>query len=270
VKPPHALEAPGGDYRAAVDKAVGLMMSFTGDGTDALGVTELARRAELSKSTAFRVLHILERNAVVERVGNKYRLGTRLYELTTNATSSGHEHIRDLLTPFIADAYAATHETVHLVVLHGTDVVYLAKLYGHRPVRSPSRIGGRVPAYCTAAGKALLAYDHRATEQTLSAPLRKVTPKTIADARSLEAVLDKARADGVAYDDEESQLGLSCVGVPIFGPGGHPVAAMSIARSTGRPENHLHETILRRIAASASQAVMRSSRLTPVQTPSAC
>ncbi|MYZ34438.1 MULTISPECIES: helix-turn-helix domain-containing protein, partial [unclassified Streptomyces] len=138
-----AFDVPLRDDRAAVDKAISLLVAL-GDRTNAgAGVSELARRSRLSKSTAHRVLGMLERNGVVERVGTGYRLGERLHDLGRAVYAPGSETARDLLLPYLADLYETTRETVHLSVLHGSFVVYLAKLYGHRSGPVPSRIGGR-------------------------------------------------------------------------------------------------------------------------------
>src|SRR4051794_21893740 len=114
--------------RAAVDKAISLLLSFGSQAATGIGVSELARRASLSKSTAFRVLGMLERNGVVERIGSSYRFGQRLHDLGTAVYSPEHDRIREVLTPFLADLYEFTRETVHVATLHDTDVVYLAKL----------------------------------------------------------------------------------------------------------------------------------------------
>ncbi|MGI5489530.1 IclR family transcriptional regulator [Microtetraspora malaysiensis] len=247
----------GRDDRAAVDKAISLLVSFGEQASSGLGVSELARRAQLSKSTAFRVLAMLERNQVVERVGKNYRLGARLHELGRAVYAPGHERIRDLLIPFLSDLYELTRETVHLAKLHGTDVVYLAKLYGHHPVPSPSRVGSRLPAHCTAVGKVMLAYDFDASMDVLASTLHAFTPNTIIDPEQLEAELDRIGREGIAYDDEESQLGLSCVAVPVMGPGGRPVAALSVSGPTGRIDTRRHGVNLRRVGAAAAQAVAR-------------
>ena len=145
-----SITEQGRDDRAAVDKAISLLVSFGHHGSGGVGVTELARRARLSKSTAFRVLGLLERNGVVERVGRNYRLGARLHELGRTVYPPDHDRVRDLLIPFLTDLYELTHETVYVAALHGGDVVYLAKLHGHRPAFEPSRIGVRMPAHCSA------------------------------------------------------------------------------------------------------------------------
>lgn len=141
------------DDRAAVDKAFSLLVAFGAEASTGVGVSELARRASLSKSTAYRVLGMLERNAMVERIGTDYRLGSRLHELGLAVYAPSHERVRDQLMPFLTELFDATRQTVHLAMLHGTDVVYLAKLYGHRNAVALSRVGGRLPAHCTAVGR---------------------------------------------------------------------------------------------------------------------
>ena len=251
------------DDRAAVDKAVSLLASFGDQAGAELGVSELARRAGLSKSTAFRLLGVLERNGIVEKVGRKYRLGGRLHDLGRQVYVPDHDRIRDALIPFLADLYEMTRETVHLAALHGTDALYLSKLHGHRPVRSPSRIGGRVPAYCTAVGKALLAYDHEALELLLAGELRPLTPNTIIDPDRLVAEIADVRHAGVAFDDEEAAPGLSCVAVPVLGPGCRAVAAISVSTVTGRLDTRAQVPALRRVSAAAAQHLMRVRRRRP-------
>ncbi|MFI1353071.1 IclR family transcriptional regulator [Streptomyces sp. NPDC020898] len=242
------------DDRAAVDKAISLLVAFGDRASSGLGVSELARRARLSKSTAHRVLGMLERNGVVERVGTDYRLGERLHALGLAVYAPGHEGVRDLLLPFLTDLYELTHHTAHVAVLHGTDVVYLAKLHGHRPAPVPSRIGGRLPAHVTAVGKVLLAYDFDAAEQALAGPLPRFTDRTLTDPGELSAELDRIRRTGVAFDDEESQPGLSCVAAPVLDRTGRAVAALSVAGRRGHIDTQRLSAEVRRVAAGASRA----------------
>ncbi|MEV7091195.1 IclR family transcriptional regulator [Streptomyces sp. NPDC093085] len=241
------------DDRASVDKAISLLAAL-GDGTSReVGVSELARRAHLSKSTAHRVLGLLERNGVVERVGTDYRLGERLHRLGRSVYAPGTEHVRDLLLPFLADLYEGTRQTVHLSVLHGSDTVCLAKLYGHHAASVPSRIGGRLPAHATAEGKVLLAHSPDAAAQALSASLERLTAYTITDSGSLNLELGRVRREGVGYDDQESRTGLSCVAAPVLTRDGRAVAALSVTGPCGRIDIRRFDSEVRRVAAAASQ-----------------
>ena len=94
------------------------------------------------------------------------------------------------------DVYEADHETVHLGVREGAEVVYVAKLGGHRQASSPSRVGGRLPLHATAVGKALLAHaDEDIKVSDLTGPLERRTRRTITAPGRLRAQLDKVRAE---------------------------------------------------------------------------
>jgi len=245
-------EATCRDERTAVDKAVSLLLSFGEEAYDGLGVSELARRADMSKSTAFRLLGMLQRNGVVERTGNAYRLGARLHELGQQVYTPEHDRIRELATPFLIELYDLTHQTAHLAVLHGVDVLYLNKLYGPHTVPPPSRVGRRAPAHCTAGGKILLAYGHETPRD--DDPLVRRTPRSLTDPAMLRRHLAVVREHGVAFDDEEARPGLRCVAAPIFASPGRPVAALSVCAPTMRFNARAHPAAVRQVAHAASRA----------------
>ncbi|MGQ4618839.1 IclR family transcriptional regulator domain-containing protein [Nocardia sp. R7R-8] len=253
-----SVAEPVRDDRAAVDKAISLLIALAEQASTGVGVSELARRTGLSKSTAFRVLGLLERNGVVERVGTAYRLGARLHQLGRAVYSPEHERLRDLLLPFLTDLYELTRHTVHLGVLHGTDVVYLAKLYGHHTTAAPSRIGGRLPAHSTAIGKILLAYQPTAAHFALPEPLPALTTHTITDPKYLIEELAATRRTGLAIDRQESRIGLTCLAGPILDRRGRAVAAFSVSGAHGRLDSPRLGPILRQVCASASRAIPRA------------
>src|SRR2546423_3003088 len=150
--------------RAVVDKAFTVLEAWRHRG-ETLGSSELARRTGLPKSTTHRLLGMLEAADVVERLGNGYRLGTRLHRFSRVFAARYPHELRDVSLPFLQDLYELTHETVHLAVLDGTDVHCVEKVYGHRrsPVRS--RVDRVLPAHSTALGKALLAYSDATTQR---------------------------------------------------------------------------------------------------------
>ncbi|MFE3851748.1 IclR family transcriptional regulator [Streptomyces griseorubiginosus] len=242
------------EQRTAVDKALTLLKSLAElDGE--IGVSELARRNGMSKSTAFRLLGILQRNDLVDRVGSDYRLGTRLFDIGSRVYGTDALVLQERLLPHLADLYELTHETVHLAMLHGTDIVYVNKLHGHRAARSPSRIGARLPAYCTGVGKALLAFDHDAAEAAITAGLLARTEYTLADSDLFQADLRRIRQEGIAYDRQEAVLGLTCVAVPVMGSAGRPVAALSIAGADRRFDPARFAPALRRVAFEAGRTI---------------
>lgn len=248
------------DSRTAVDKALSLLGAFGKDASSGVGVSELARRTQLSKSTAFRLLAVLEKNGAVERAGSNYRLGPLLNELTAPVTVPEVEEIRDILTPFLAHLYERTRQTVHLAVLEGTDVVYLNKLHGLHHVPAPSRIGGRLPAFCTAVGKIMLCYNPALIEEVLSEELPQWAPHTVTDPDELRAQLQEAKQRGLAVEREEVRRGLSCIAGPVLSATGTPVAALSVSAATGRFDPQTEAHAVAEVCQKASQAYAARKR----------
>ena len=244
------------DTRSAVYKTFSLLRSFSDKDSGGVGVSELARRAELSKSTAHRLLASLVANGAVERAGDVYRLGPLVFELTSVSVDRKQEIVGETLTPFLAALFEQTRQTVHLAYLQGTEVVYVNKLFSARKVSAPSRIGGRAPAYCTGVGKAMLAWDMARADSVIKAGLTKWTPYTITDEKQFREELATVRRQGVAYDRQEITLGLSCVAAPIFGRDSSPIAAMSVSGPASQFDPQQYIPALKRITQAAGRALL--------------
>ncbi|MFT4011291.1 MAG: IclR family transcriptional regulator, partial [Nocardioidaceae bacterium] len=177
---------------------------------------------------------------LLDRATGGYRLSGGLFELGLRAAAE--RTLLELAMPFLQDLYERTHETVHLGVAEGQEVVYVAKIGGHRQASSPSRIGGRMPLHCTAIGKALLAHaTPQAQQAVLSSALDRRTPRTILAPGLLRRQLGEVLETGVAFEREESRVGLLCVAAPVLDAGGRTaLAAISVAGPVGRfhPEAH--------------------------------
>jgi IclR family transcriptional regulator, KDG regulon repressor len=239
----------------SVDKALALLDCFDYIGVS-LGVSELARRTGLPKSTAFRLLSILERHGLIERQGTRYALGKRLFELGSRTSLSRQRGLRTLSVPFIVDLREECRETVHLGILDGVDVLYLAKLYGHGQVIAQSAVGHRVPAYCSAVGKALLAASSSSfVDSVIAGGLLRRTGYTITDGNRLREELANIRSAGVAFDREESKIGINCVGAPIVSRTGRLVGAVSACGPVGRFDPDLFQSNVRRTARSIGEIV---------------
>lgn len=208
-------------------RIVALLTAFqVGDG--ALGVSELARRTGLPKTTVHRLAGHLVQHGLLERVGTTVRLGLRLFEIGQLATRQ--RDLVDAARPLLADLREATRNTVHLAVLEATEVVYLDILRGPDAPQLSSRVGGRFPAHATAVGKAVLAFsDDETVERVITAGLPRVSSRTITSSSMLRRQLTKARAEMTAYEREESGVGTICVASPVLDKTGHPVAAISIS-----------------------------------------
>jgi DNA-binding IclR family transcriptional regulator len=212
--------------KSVLGRALTLLTAFR-PGDAELTLAELARRTGIPKPTAHRLLTELARWDVVERTPTGMRLGMRLFELGQLAPRQ--RGLREAAAPYLADLFEATHETVHLAVLDGIEVVYVQKLDAVAGPRIPSRIGGRMPAYCTGVGKALLAFSSPdRLNEVLTAGLVRRTPRTVIAPGLLRRELAAVRSRGVAEEREESSVGIACVAAPVLDPGGRALAAISI------------------------------------------
>ena len=222
------------DLATALGRAFRLLTAF-GPADTELSLAELCRRTGIPKSTAHRQLKELEGWDVVERTPGGFRLGMRLFELGQLAPRQ--RGLREAAMPFLADLLEATHETVHLAVPDGTDMVYVDKIDTRRAPALPSRVGGRMPSHCTAVGKAVLAFSPPDRVQAvLRTGLARRTPRTVVAPGILLRQLAEVRRTGIAAEHEESEVGLSCVAAPVFDARSRPIAAISLSGRSSRFE----------------------------------
>lgn len=247
------------DTNTVLGKVVAILQSFTAE-DHFVTLAELGRRTGLPKGTLHRVVNDLVGVRLLERAGPGYRLSGTMFELGMRA--SVERRLLEVATPFMQDLYERTHETVHLGVLEGTEVVYVSKIGGHRRASSPSRIGGRMPLHCTAIGKAMLAHStSELLDEVVGAGLERRTPRTIIAPGILSRQLERARETGVAYEYEESAVGIVCVAAPVLDAMDSPVAAVSVTGpvTSFRPE--AHATSVKAAAAGISATLARRDRL---------
>lgn len=206
----------GHDTVSSVSKALSLLEALADSTRDAIGVSELAIGAHVPKSTAHRLLKAMEERGFVSRVGSKYRLGGRFARMHGRPPECEHDELRASAVPELERLFEETRSTVHLAVLNGANVLYLEKITAGGGCRLPSRVGGMMPATCTAVGKAILAFSGpEALRIAITAPLPRLTPYSVGAMPVLRDQLLQVRADGIAYEREESTIGFSCVAAPI-------------------------------------------------------
>jgi IclR family transcriptional regulator, KDG regulon repressor len=218
-------------YRVQVlDRALDILRVL-GERQSDCSLAELCAALKLHKSTVHRLVMVLERHRLLDKHpdNGRYRLGLRLFELGSKAIAV--VDLRERSRPFLDQVLSETQETVHLCVLDEGEVLYLEKLEPQRSVRLASRVGRRVPAYCTSVGKAILAELPEAEVDGIiqRSGLKRITPNTITTSSSLKEELRKIRAKGYSVDDEENEEGVRCVGVAVRDYSGRPVAAISVS-----------------------------------------
>ncbi len=218
-----------------LDRALALLEVLSHQGPD-LTLAQLSELLKLHKSTTHRLIMVMERHRLIEKNSNtgKYRLGLKLFELGTKAI--GQLDLRERARPFLERAVLETGETVHLCVYDDGEVVYLDKVEPTRSVRLASSVGRRNPAYCTAVGKALMAFLPESQVEAAAAKhgFRQLTRRTISNMLELKSELVKVRKRGYAVDNEENEEGVCCVGAPVWSFSPHPVAAISVSGPTFR------------------------------------
>lgn len=243
------------DSRTSIGKALDLLRAFGEDANDGLGVSELARRAQLSKSTAHRILGSMETGGAISRVGKLYRRGSLFTQMQAQPRKIQHDNLRELLTPHLAELFSRTGLTAYLAVLDGAEVVYLNKLQSTQSFRSPVRIGGRAPVYSTAVGKAMLAFNAPAMRRLHDVKLVRWTPATVESVRELSHELSRVRTDGYAVDRGETVSNVRCVAAPVSGPDGKAAAAISLSWDSSAVGIADHSESVRQAARAASRTL---------------
>ncbi len=217
-----------------VAKAFAILDMLASNGEGGTSLKEVSNHLGTSKSTAHRYLTTLEKLAVVERdERDHFRLGLKLIELA-GAFLSDH-NLRSVSELFLNEVAARTQETVHLAVPSVNEVVYIAKVDSPHSIRMFSRIGARMPMYCTSLGKAILAhYPFERVEEIIGEGLPARTPYTITSPPALRLELERVRAQGFATDDQENETGVRCVGAPIFDYTLKVIGAISVSGPANR------------------------------------
>ena len=214
---------------SSVAMAVRLLKTFS-EGEVEIGVTSLAKRLGVAKSTVYRLASTLVSEGMLEqnRDNEKYRLGIALFGL--GALVRQRMNVSTEARQIMFDLREATGETVHLAILEGPDIVFVLNLESNHAIRMRADLGARKPAFCTAEGRAMLAFQPQdVVNDVLGRRLVPRTPKTIIDAGQIRAALEEVRALGFATEDEQSELGMRSVAAPIRNANGRVVAAIGLA-----------------------------------------
>jgi IclR family KDG regulon transcriptional repressor len=247
----------GSEGLSSVGNAARLLKVFLSRERE-LGVSELARRLDLGKSTVHRVLGTLAAEGLIEQnaVTGNYRLGLVMFEL--GEAVRVHMDLHAAGGPVLAALREQTRESCQIGILDGTEVVYVDRLESPQTLRLFTETGRRVPVHCTSSGKILLAHlDDRELDAVLAlAPLTALTPRTITDPAVLRAELVTARRRGWAEAVEEREVGVASIAAPVRGAQGEVVAAISI----GAPTARLGQAARRRLAPILLEAGEAASR----------
>lgn len=198
--------------------------------TQGVSLKILSAETGLHPSTAFRILASLNENGFVERdEAGAYRLGRRLLQLAARVRNG--LDLRAEARPIMAWLRDQIGETVNLTLREGDEVIYVERAIPNRMMRVEQIIGSRAPLHVTAVGKLLLGEGDAEGLETYVARtgLPAYTPNTIKDRDRLSTAVNRAQALGYAFDDEEAEIGVGCIGMLIRDAGGTAVAGLSIS-----------------------------------------
>ena len=232
---------------SSVANALRLVKAFS-DQEYEIGISNLARRLSLGKSTVHRLASTLVDAEFLEKNPETggYRLGLALFDLGMLVRRK--MSVVTEARPYLRALMERTGESVHLTVLDHASVLYVNNIASPQAIRMQSNLGARVPAHCCSEGKALLAFEPSATvESVIAAGLPARTPKTIVKPQRLRDELAQVRGRGYALDDEELEIGLRAAAAPIRDHRGDVIAAVSIAG----PVQRVSKKALQRFAAEA-------------------
>ena len=268
-------------YRIQAVERVGAILDVFSTEDPELGVTDIAERTGLHKSTAHRFLVNLEAVGLLERDARtqRYRLGLRMFEM--GGIVLEQMSLWDEALPFLEGLVADSGETGHLAVLERGEAIYIEKVEARRALRIPSAMGRGYPAHATSLGKVLLSGLGEDEEREILGAhgMASYTRTTTTDVDALLAELADIRERGFAVDDEEYDEGLRCVGAPIRDHTGRVVAALGIGgpvtRVTPERVDDLARLVIdaadglsRRLGASQSDAYTRAASRVRATTPS--
>jgi DNA-binding IclR family transcriptional regulator len=226
-------------------------------------ISELSRKLEVPKSTMHLILLTLERLGYVSR-----EPGSRDYSLSVKVCELGRSLMKNVMMPDIAlphleDLVRQVRLTAHLAVLEHDQAMYVQKVDCPGLIKFDTYVGKRTNLHCTAVGKVLLAYSPESKSDRIlqREPFARYTRHTITSAILLRKELVKVRQRGYAVDDEEEELEVRCVAVPVFRPTGEFVAALGVTGTVGQMRPDMIASLAIRMR-ETGQNIIRGSRRT--------
>lgn len=233
-----------GDIVQAFVRGLAVIRAFDAENPE-LTLSEVARRADVTRAAAGRFLRTLQTLGYVRNDGRSFALTPRVLEL-------GYSYLSSLSLPEVAQPHLealsrSVGESASAAVLDGADVVYVARVPVRRIMSVGITVGTRFPATATSMGRVLLAAasDRTRDEVLGEAPLEPLTPRTLTDPDAVRRELDRVREQGWARVDGELEPGLQSLAAPVRSRGGEVVAAINLSMTSGRyPEVEVAERLI--------------------------
>lgn len=219
-------------YSQSLERGLAILMCFTPE-HPILGIADIADELGMSRSTTHRyMITLLALGYLEQGASRKYRLGLRVSDLGMSALNC--TGLRQQSRPLLEDLRRRTSYTVNVAVLDGPEILYVDRVRSFRrgqvKIDMDLGVGSRLPMYCTAMGKLLLAHlsEHERRGLIADLKLSKHGPNTITSKKALRAELERVREEGFAINDQELSPGLQSISAPIRSDSGQVVAAVNL------------------------------------------
>ena len=225
---------------------------------DSISAVSVAERTGISRPTAYRLLITLEEKGYVTRDNSStFKMGSSIMKLCKNELDK-HE-LTEIAKPSLKELCDTIGETSILSILSGTDVINIARVESSRTIKIESKVGSITPAYCTATGKAILAFLEPSKRNALISKMDFIqrTTKTINNPQKFQNHLKQVKAQGYAVDDHEYDEEMKCVSAPIFNMNGKVIAAVGFSGVAFRVEKLDQNEIVRQVVNAASEISMK-------------
>ncbi len=242
---------------------VSLILDMVGQNPQGMSIRDLSAGLGLPKGTIHRLLSSLSYFGYIRQdpETKSYFLGLKLMEL--NAQLANQLDLRKVAESILRELAEKTKQTAHMVILDRSEVVYIEKIETQQPasgLKMASRVGSRNPVHSSAVGKVLLACgpDEAAESFLREKGLPQRTVNTITDPALFREHMRIVRSQGYAVDDEENELGIRCLGAPIFDGRGRPLAAISVSGPVFQmTKKFVQEVVKKEVIAAASEISRR-------------
>jgi IclR family transcriptional regulator, pca regulon regulatory protein len=234
------MDAPGSiideddpSYVGALARGISVIRAFDANRAS-MTLAEAAKATALPRATVRRSLLTLQALGYVASDGKQFRLTPRILSLGYAYLAS--TPMARVLQPALETVSERTRESCSASTLDGPEIVYVARAATKRIMSVGLAVGSRLPAYCTSMGRVLLAAEDpdRARAILASSDRKALSPHTVTDLDALMGILEVVRRQGYSLVDEELEVGLRSVAVPIVNSGGRVMAAMNVSAQAGR------------------------------------
>jgi IclR family pca regulon transcriptional regulator len=221
------------DYIKSLEKGLKVIHCFA-DAGSSLTLSDVAARIGITRAAARRFLLTLTELGYTRMNGRNFALTPKILSLSGSYLAS--DTLPDVATPFLKELTDKVRESSSLSILDGGDIVYVARSHTQRIMSLNIQIGTRLPAWCTAMGRAQLAYLDKDRQRAIidGSELIKHTPKTLTSPKQLMAELAHVQEQGYALVDQQLEIGVISIAVPVFSRQQQVIAAANVAAHASR------------------------------------